>query len=189
MCVAWVSGVGCAVSAPRPCIISWYRKMISGTHLPTAHPAQRPPHLSPAPVRVWGFDDSRYTPVLVTPWSLVHLASGVIAFACVRAAGLTPVQGALVWQAVHGLYEAKDVYLAYTGGGPKNRLVDNSWHNSVIDHALATAGYAAMSYLAPHLSIPLSVWALLAAYAVVMSPMMSPTGHAVAAEDAWRYRG
>lgn len=186
-----MGGVCCLLLLSR-CIISCNRKMIRRTHTSPAHPAPSPaPYQAPyrAPVRVLGFDDSRYAPVLVTPWSLVHLASGVIAYACARAAGLSPIQGALVWQGVHGLYEAKDVYLAYAGGGPKNRLVDNSWHNSVVDHALASIGYAVVSYLAPQLSIPLSVWALLAAFAVVMSPMMSPTGHGVAAEDAWKHRG
>ena len=59
----------------------------------------------------------------ITPWSLVHVLSGM----CARKLKIEP----LTWQVIHFAYEVKDMY----------KQDGNSLTNSIGDQASATVGY------------------------------------------------
>ena len=85
--------------------------------------------------RFLAVSETETTDVFITPWSLVHVASGGVA----RKVGI----GFWWWQLLHGGYEMKDFWITTTGGAGEQY---NSLLNSAGDQLVTSLGW----YLAKH---------------------------------------
>lgn len=143
--------------------------------------------------------DSPERPAAVSPWSLMHLATGVFAYAAYAAffphvAAHSGGPGLLAWFMVHLAYEGKDVYRSYWAS-PRKELA-GSWQNSAGDQAVAVLGYL----LGARLRVGLvgGTLAVVAAYLVLASPLAlaleRQSGRqrpqwALSPRDVWTSRG
>ena len=90
-------------------------------------------------MRFIGIHDSKEQPTVVTPWSYMHVVSGVLLFAvisCAQPKAWGPVSTFVIASLIHACYEAKDLYRSYGSQTDTN----NSWMNSLGDQACATVG-------------------------------------------------
>lgn len=128
--------------------------------------------------------DSAREPALFTPWSMVHAAGGFAAATFLRALGLKFATAFAVLTVVHLLYEAKDAYFSYYLGQKQD-----SWPNSIVDQALAMAGFLAGWRLG---ATPVAgVAALFAVFAFLASALWAPDGRSLALTPSqlWNSRG
>lgn len=93
--------------------------------------------------------DSIDNPVLIDPWSLMHLYAGgvgyVIAF---KYLGLTVKDGFILFNILHIIYEIKDWYLTYVAKYHEDntkKWPSRSLHNSLTDIIFGIVGYILMT--------------------------------------------
>ena len=143
-----------------------------------------PPPASPAAGAVLAArHDSAALPAVLTPWTVMHVASGGLAYAALAAA-LPRAPGAArlgLWFALHAAYEAKDFYFTYVAA-PAPGQPSNSWPNSLGDQAAGMLGYALAARLRAR---PLgAALAMAAAVLLLSSPLFAEHRH----QDAARAR-
>lgn len=83
-------------------------------------------------VKLISRSDTQANPSLLTPWSIIHFFTGVIAGLLVRHLNLDFLWTLVVYIIANALYEAKDVF--FTKG-------TNSWQNSIADILIGVVGY------------------------------------------------
>ena len=102
-------------------------------------------------MRFMDIRDSVKQPTVITPWSYMHVVSGVWLFALISYAQPVkwgPVSTFVIASLIHACYEAKDMYISYrspsTTGSSKDSFWGTSggasWINALGDQACATVG-------------------------------------------------
>lgn len=140
------------------------------------------------PFSVFGWrDDKERHSVLFTPWTLVHIACGILAASIARAGMVVDVRfgaGLLLWTVVHATYEFKDVYRSYFAPGKPGR---DSLSNSLADQAVAMVAFAVAWKLDVNIAYAMGV--VTALLVVLVSPLTSATGDRTTLADSWNSRG
>jgi hypothetical protein len=129
-------------------------------------------------------DDRRGINAFLTPWSLVHAATGVVTGALSRQYFPKRFWTCLVaWSLVHLAYESKDVYYSYTNSGHPN-----SFANSVGDQSVFMTSFSGAWALG--LSVPAALMFTLVVFVFLASPILTPTRTpALTPHDIWNQRG
>ena len=138
-------------------------------------------------MRLLAFRDDDRRPALLTPWTLVHVASGIGAYVMWRTLFPRVRLGtaAAVWFACHLAYEAKDFYRTYVRPKPGGYM--NSWQNSVGDQTAGVLGFLLAAYTnMPMYAVTLTVFLL---YGLLVSSLLSADGKGTSMERVWSTRG
>ena len=135
-------------------------------------------------MRFAAWHDSLQMPALLTPWSLAHFASGVVAAACARAFSRAGFGDAFrTWLVLHLLYELKDQVRAALGHlGPTrgyqplplSHTTNNSPLNTAGDQTASALGFVLAWTLRAPLVEAAAASALL--FVVLASSAMSRSG-------------
>jgi len=117
-------------------------------------------------------DDTKYTPIMFTPWSLIHVISGIMFALFTR--NVPFGRSFALFFILHGLYEVKDVS---TG-------VINSLPNSIGDQLSATCGFLLGRILETQNLIIIS----LILFAIFLNPLFSKNGETSKVWKIWTSR-
>lgn len=86
--------------------------------------------------------DTRYHPVLVTYFSIVHAEAGMVAYHVgARIPRLSLPNAFLIGYLLHVLYEIKDMYTAYIAAPSDSKLYQHSMINGLWDQFSFTCGF------------------------------------------------
>lgn len=92
---------------------------------------------------MWAFSENVKSPAFITPWSLIHILSGMLFYSWMSL--LFPYISiyalVIMWLLIHTVYEFKDWYVSYVQGKGNNSL----W-NSLGDELCGMLGFA-LGYL------------------------------------------
>ena len=126
--------------------------------------------------------DSIKHPSVLTPWSIIHFATGITS----RSLSLT-ARSTLCWW--HALYECKDLFFSYVmrknlnPNLPKDEI-QNSIYNSIGDQIVFTLGTGIETDKQTAILIQL------AAFLILASPLCSPLSSSSSFDlDVWYKRG
>ena len=86
--------------------------------------------------------DSKKNEAFITPFTICHFLTGVIANLVSQKFKLTFTNGFILWFFIHLLYEIKDYYFSYVQN-IDNYIFDNSFKNSVGNQIFAMLGFLA----------------------------------------------
>ncbi len=83
-------------------------------------------------MNIFSLRDTQKRPGFMTPWSIIHFLSGVIAGLLVRHLNLDFFWSLVIYILMNLIYEAKDVW--FTNG-------TNSWQNTIVDIIVGILGF------------------------------------------------
>ena len=109
--------------------------------------------------------DTQKNPTLLTPWSIIHFFTGVIAGLLVRHMNLDFIWSLVVYIILNLIYEAKDVF--FMNG-------KDSWQNSIVDILTGILGYLWVTKTVVSTKMVILLSAIL--YAVFVSSFLSRDG-------------
>lgn len=109
--------------------------------------------------------DTQKNPTLLTPWSIIHFFTGVIAGLLVRHMNLDFIWSLVVYIILNLIYEAKDFF--FMNG-------KDSWQNSIVDILTGILGYLWVTKTVVSTKMVIFLSAIL--YAVFVSSFLSRDG-------------
>ena len=104
--------------------------------------------------------DSQKKPALLTPWSIIHFLSGVIAGLLVRHLNLDFFWSLVIYILMNIIYETKDIM--FTNG-------TNSWQNTLVDIIVGILGFLWVTQTVVSTKMVIALSTIL--YLIFASPM------------------
>lgn len=135
--------------------------------------------------KLFGMRDDPEDVVIFTPWTMVHIAAGILAAAVALYYKIPFTTAVVAWSALHALYESKDIVLAYGMTDPPYR---NSFGNSIGDQTTAVLAFTFAFFAGVSLWMSIVIFVII--LAILASPKMSLNGQrGKGLVDLWNTRG
>lgn len=100
--------------------------------------------------------DSKETPCLITPFTVIHFLSGAVANVILRKLNYTYINAFILWFFIHMIYELKDLYGSYVKKS-NDYYHNHSLINSITDQTFALFGFIYGDKIPIEIAIPFIV--------------------------------
>jgi hypothetical protein len=96
-------------------------------------------------MKVLGWDDSRENPYIITPWTLIHIMTGIVSGVIFLIFKIKFYYAVVIYFIIHGVYEIKDYIGTHYKINGEIKL-DNSVANSIADQFFSVLAFSLTYY-------------------------------------------